>query len=209
LEVPNPPLLLVADIGLAGDRLKAILEASLEAGCRWIMVRGKTASASIIEETTAMALKLSKKYDAYVYVNSHPEIVSKMEAHGLHLPWGWSVSKSREIVGVDVPIGVSTHSLEEAVKAYLDGADYITLSPIYESISKPGYRQGLGLHELKKVVEKVSIPVIALGGVCPGRARPCICHGARGVAVMGAVIQSTDPYRVVKTLVEETSRARA
>jgi thiamine-phosphate pyrophosphorylase len=209
LEVPNPPLLLVADIGLAGDRLKAILEASLEAGCRWIMVRGKTASASIIEETTAMALKLSKKYDAYVYVNSHPEIVSKMEAHGLHLPWGWSVSKSREIVGVDVPIGVSTHSLEEAVKAYLDGADYITLSPIYESISKPGYRQGLGLHELRKVAETIHIPVIALGGIDPGRAWSCLSHGARGVAVMGAVIQSNDPYRVVKTLVEETSRMRA
>jgi thiamine-phosphate pyrophosphorylase len=209
LEVPDPPLLLVADIGLAGDRLKAILEASLEAGCRWIMVRGKTASASIIEETTAMALKLSKKYDAYVYVNSHPEIVSKMEAHGLHLPWGWSVSKSREIVGVDVPIGVSTHSLEEAVKAYLDGADYITLSPIYESISKPGYRQGLGLHELRKVAETIHIPVIALGGIDPGRAWSCLSHGARGVAVMGAVIQSNDPYRVVKTLVEETSRMRA
>jgi thiamine-phosphate pyrophosphorylase len=199
----------VADIGLAGDRLKAILEASLEAGCRWIMVRGKTASASIIEETTAMALKLSKKYDAYVYVNSHPEIASKMEAHGLHLPWGWSVSKSREIVGVDVPIGVSTHSLEEAVKAYLDGADYITLSPIYESISKPGYRQGLGLHELRKVAETIHIPVIALGGIDPGRAWSCLSHGARGVAVMGAVIQSNDPYRVVKTLVEETSRMRA
>jgi thiamine-phosphate pyrophosphorylase len=172
-------------------------------------VRGKTASASIIGETTAMALRLSKKYDAYVYVNSHPEVVSKMEAHGLHLPWGWSVSKSREIVGVDVPIGVSTHLLEEAVKAYLDGADYITLSPIYESISKPGYRQGLGLHELRKVAETIHIPVIALGGIDPGRAWSCLSHGARGVAVMGAVIQSNDPYRVVKTLVEETSRMRA
>jgi thiamine-phosphate diphosphorylase len=156
----------------------------------------------------ATALKLSKKHDADVYVNGHPELVSKTGAHGLHLPWGWSVPKSREIVGMGVPIGVSTHSLEEAVKAYMEGADYITLSPIYNSISKQGYRQALGLHELKKVAEAIKIPVIALGGISPGRAWPCLSHGARGVAAMGGVILSTDPYRVVKMLVEETGRPR-
>jgi thiamine-phosphate pyrophosphorylase len=208
LELPNPPLMLIADIGLAGDRIRSILEASLDAGCRWIMVRGKTAPASVFEETVATALKLSSKYGAYVYVNGHPELVPKMGAHGLHLPWGWSIPRSRQAVGTGIPIGVSTHSLEEAVKAYMEGADYITLSPIYDSISKQGYRPALGLHELKRVAETVKIPVIALGGIRPGRAQPCLSHGARGVAVMGGVILSTDPYHVMKMLVEETSIPR-
>ena len=206
MEVPEPPLMLIADIGLAGSRLKTIQEASMEAGCRWIMVRGKTAPAAAVEDAVSAALKISRAHDGWVYVNGHPEIVSRMGAHGLHLPWGWSVSRSKEIVGGDVPIGVSAHSMEEAVQAYRAGADYITLSPIYKSISKEGYGRVLGLDELGKVVKRVGIPVLALGGISPGRAQPCLEQGARGVAVMGAVILSADPYKVVKMLVEEVSR---
>lgn len=206
MEPPDPPLMLIADMGLAGSRLKTILEASMEAGCRWIMVRGKTVPAAAVEDAVSTALKISRAHDGRVYVNGHPEIVSRMGAHGLHLPSGWSVPRAREMVRVNLPIGVSTHSMEEAVQAYHAGADYITLSPIYKSISKEGYDRVLGLNELGKVVKRIGIPVIALGGISPGRAHPCLEAGARGVAVMGAVIQSADPYNVVRMLVEEVSR---
>ena len=209
MEVPNPQLMLIADIELAGDRLKTILEAALEAGCRWIMVRGKNTSDMVVRETVSMALRASGKYGAWVYVSGYPQLVSMLGAHGLHLPWGWRVAESRRIVGGDVVIGMSTHSLEEAEQAYHEGADYITLSPIYRSISKRDYDKILGLHELRKVALRIPIPVIALGGISPGRALPCLVHGAGGVAVMGAVIQSADPYHVVKMLVDEVSGPKA
>ncbi|MEM4353774.1 MAG: thiamine phosphate synthase [Candidatus Caldarchaeum sp.] len=202
-EAPEPPIMLVADWGLAGDRLFSIVEYVLKAGCRWLLVRGKSCPVHVLAEVTSRILQLSEPWRAKVYVSGHPEVAAVTGAHGVHLPWGGDPNYCRRALGEHVAVGMSTHSLEEALQAERSGADYITLSPIFPSISKPGYSKSLGLEGLMQVVQSVRIPVVALGGVTTGRARQCLSSGARGVAVSGSVIYSETPYHVMAKLVKE------
>ncbi|QDG52034.1 thiamine phosphate synthase [Persicimonas caeni] len=89
-------------------------------------------------------------------------------------------------------IGVSTHSLAEAKAAEQSGADFVTLSPIFETASKPGYGPALGLDELARVCKAIDIPVYALAGITPERVEACLDAGAYGVAVMGGVMRAED-----------------
>jgi thiamine-phosphate pyrophosphorylase len=102
------------------------------------------------------------------------------------------------VTGVDYP-GRFCHSHEELAAA--GDAPFATLSPIFATRSKPGYGPPLGLAALARMCVTVRTPVYALGGVdSPERVRSCLSEGAAGVAVMGAVMRSREPFRTVKEL---------
>ncbi|GAA2328502.1 thiamine phosphate synthase [Dactylosporangium salmoneum] len=99
------------------------------------------------------------------------------------------------------PVLRKCHGLEDLLAAAADGVTYATLSPIYPTRSKPGYGPPLGLAALGRMAQVAPVPVYALGGVdTPARVRDCLDEGAAGVAVMGAVMRSDDPARLVKEL---------
>jgi thiamine-phosphate pyrophosphorylase len=102
-------------------------------------------------------------------------------------------------------MGRSCHDAGELVQARAHAADWATLSPVFASASKPGYGPALGLAGLAAGcrVAGPGLAVLALGGIGPGRARPCLDAGAAGVAVMGAVMGADDPATVVRALVDE------
>jgi thiamine-phosphate pyrophosphorylase len=101
-------------------------------------------------------------------------------------------------------VGRSCHSVAELVEAQRRGAAYATLSPVFATPSKPGYGPALGLEGLAAACAAVpGLPVVALGGVGPGRAAACRSAGAAGVAVMGEVMRSPDPAAVVRRLLAE------
>lgn len=202
-KIPKPPLLVITDSELAGERLLAIVEECLAAGCRWFMVREKNMPLESVKKLTISIVKLTEKYSATVVVNSYPELVHQTGAAGAHLPWGMDVKAARHMVGEDGLIGVSTHSVEQAVESEKLGADYVTLSPIYPSISKAGYQNPAGLQMLRDAVQRLTIPVIALGGIKPGNAKACVANGAAGVAVLGAVMKAQKPYDVTLSIIEE------
>ena len=117
-----------------------------------------------------------------------------MGAAGVHLP---ADAESVETVvgGVCNPdsnenlyIGCSVHSLEAAQRRAAEGADFVTYSPIYPTVSKPGYGPAVGITGLAAVVERVRLPVFALGGITPARVAECLTAGAFGVAVMSGVM---------------------
>ena len=79
-------------------------------------------------------------------------------------------------------IGVSCHSLGEAMAAESGGADYVVLGPVFETPSKLGYGPPLGLEKLRDLTSRLRIPVLALGGITVERIRPCLDAGASGIA---------------------------
>ncbi len=85
----------------------------------------------------------------------------------------------------------------------------MTLSPLFESPSKPGYGPSLGLDGLRAAAPRIPIPVVALGGVTPENARPCIRAGAAGVAVMDTVMRAADPGAVAADLLAAIARRLA
>lgn len=108
-------------------------------------------------------------------------------------------------------LGRSCHGLEDLRRAAAEGCDYVTVSPVAESLSKPGYGPALGTEGLRALLERTAYqgivvpPVLALGGVTPGNARSFVRAGAHGVAVMGSLMRATDPLAVAGSLCAEVA----
>jgi thiamine-phosphate pyrophosphorylase len=126
---------------------------------------------------------------AELIVASDPELARHLGASTVHLaaadPWPDSFATGR-----------SCHDAAELADAAARGAAYATLSPIFESPSKPGYGPALGPDALRDA----PLPVLALGGVDPTNAAACLAAGAAGVAVMGGVMGADDPEAAVRDL---------
>jgi thiamine-phosphate pyrophosphorylase len=134
-------------------------------------------------------------------VNDRVDVALAAGADGVHLPSrGLDVKNVRKIVPPGFVIGVSTHSLAEARMAQKGGADYVVFGPVFATTKT----QPVGLDALAEVVEALTIPVFALGGVTVCNAADCAARGAR-VACIGAVFRQPDPAAAARALRERLS----
>lgn len=209
VPIPDPPLLVITDRGQAGAPLPEIAEALFQAGVRWLMLREKDLEAAARRELLCDLVARGAPFGATVTVNGDLAAAQAAGAAGLHLPTGGSLDAARRALGPDALLGASAHSLEEAMAAAAAGADYVTLSPVFESASKPGYGPALGPAGLQAMVARLTVPVIALGGVVAGNLGACLAAGAAGVAVMGAVMAVADPGAAARRLLAALAEGNA
>jgi thiamine-phosphate pyrophosphorylase len=161
-------------------------------GVRAVQYRDPNAPARIMFERACSLSEIAKKYSARLFVNERIDIAKAAGASGAHCPErGFPARIAREILGGEVIIGVSTHSVAAAKRAEDDGADFIFYGPVFETTSKPD-AVPQGLPKLREVCGSVNIPVFAIGGVKTDNARTCLESGARGVAVVSAVFGTRD-----------------
>ncbi len=200
MRLPTPPLLVITDRKTAPRPLGEVIEAVFEGGGRWLMLREKDLTENALADLAQEVIALAKPYGALVSVNCDARVAAECGAQGVHLPQGVSVAEARRVVGDAALLGVSAHSAEEAHRAAASGADYVSLSPIFLSESKPGYGPALGGEELRRIAAALAIPVVALGGVTPATAAACLEAGAAGIAVMGTVMRADDPASTIADL---------
>ncbi len=197
--LPAPPVLVITDRKQAARPLEEIAEAAFAAGCRWLSLREKDLPPP---ERLALARRLLPLAEARgATLTVHDDLETAKHLHGLHLPRQGDVTAARAALGAATLIGLSAHGRAEAEAAARAGADYVTLSPIFESASKPGYGPALGLDSLSEIARALPVPVIALGGVTAATAAGCLAAGAAGIAVMGPVMGAEDPERAVAAIV--------
>ncbi|HZU87873.1 MAG TPA: thiamine phosphate synthase [Stellaceae bacterium] len=201
--LPDPPLLVISDRAQARRPLAAIAEAAFIGGCRWFSLREKDLPAAERRALLAALVTEAARFGAIVtaHVTAHGDVaaVAATGAHGVHLPAGADPAAARALLPGAL-IGASAHSAAEAAARLRQGADYVTLSPIFASASKPGYGPALGLDGLAAGVAAAGGPVVALGGVTAANAPLCLAAGAQGVAVMGEIMRADDPRRAVERL---------
>jgi thiamine-phosphate pyrophosphorylase len=178
-------LLVLTDRSLVppGRSLVDVVRAAVEGGATQVVLREKDLPRV---ERVALAGEL-RTFVPVLLVASDASV----GADGVHLAAADSFPIDRPRV-----VGRSCHSRADLEQAAREGCDYATLSPIFESPSKPGYGPALGLDALPGA----PLPVYALGGVDPANARSCLDAGAAGVAVMGYVMRADDPAVAVKEL---------
>lgn len=206
VPLPEPPLLVITDRRHAARGLLETACAAFDGGCRWISLREPDLRRADRLARLYNLIAVAAPYGATVMVHGDIDSASGAGAHGVHLPRGGDPAAARRALGSAALIGVSAHSLEEARDAEQAGADYVTLSPIFSSDSKPGYGPAVGVDGLAYVVANVSIPLVALGGITENNIADCFQAGATGAAVMGAVMRAPDPGAAVFALLKAMAR---
>ena len=196
------PLYLITDRNQTNGRpLLDVVKAALEGGVRMIQLREKDLSGKELFNLAKELRELTNQFGAKLLVNDRIDVALAVGADGVHLGHqSISVQDARQVFKTSslIPhpssflVGVSTHSLEEALNAQSDGADFITFGPVYITPSKAAYGQPVGTDKLKEAAESVRIPVFALGGVKKGNMEDGLKVGSYGVAMISAIIAADD-----------------
>lgn len=179
------------------------IEELLAAGVGMIQLREKDLSAADIYSYATRLRELTLQYDAKLLINDRLDIAEAVSADGVQL--GIStlpIDIARRQLGNDAIIGVSTHSLQEALAAQSKGASFVTYGPVFHTPSKAIYGEPMGTEALQAICRSVSIPVFALGGI-KARNLPQITHsGMYGVAVISALMAAPSPSTAFQELIQ-------
>lgn len=164
------------------------IETALGAGVRCIQLREKDLSVRAFLDMAVWMRELTGEYGASLFINDRIDVALSVGADGVHLGQNSMPPHAvRKISGDKLIIGVSTHSIEEAAEAEKDGADFITLGPIYKTPSKLRYGDPIGIDIIRKVKSLVSIPVLAIGGIKADMITEVKEAGADGIALISAI----------------------
>lgn len=195
--LPEPPILVITDRRMANRPLADVIVAALEGGCRWVLLREPDLASGELVGLDRDVAALCKRHNALLSVSADVGAAAAIGAGGVHLPQraadAETVARARAALGGAALIGISCHSLEEAEAAQRLGADYVTLSPVFLTESKPGYGPALGTARLASMIAALRLPVLALGGIAPDNAAAVRASGAAGLAVMGLIMRAAEP----------------
>jgi thiamine-phosphate pyrophosphorylase len=177
-----------------------VAEEAIEGGADCLQLREKEMESGELLCRAKHFVALCLKHGVISIINDRPDIAMLASADGVHVGQGdLPVVEARKVIGNSKILGVSTHNIEQARQAMLDGADYIGVGPVFPSSTKP--RDFLpGLSYAKEVAEKVRIPALAIAGITPGNVDEVRATGIQGIAVTAAVIGCDDPRSAARIL---------
>lgn len=174
---------------------------ALKAGVEIIQYRNKHASTKEMFEEALKLRKICK--DATFLINDRVDIALAIGADGVHIgnddmPYG----VARKLLGKKKIIGVTVHSVKEAVEAQKMGADYLGVSPIFSTDTKKDAGIPVGVELIKEIKRFVSIPIIAIGGINLSNASGVIRAGADGLCAISAVVTKRDVKKEIQKFQE-------
>jgi len=176
-----PRLYAITDRKKYGEDFLETLEKILQSGVRMVQLREKDLNDRELYKLAREVRKLTKKYGALFLINERFDVALAVGADGVHLPEHSFPPSLVKKINPNFIVGFSAHSLDSAKYAEVQGADFITLSPIFKTTSHP-QAEPLGLTALKEVSKVVKIPIYALGGITWERIKICYKNGAYGIA---------------------------
>ncbi len=183
----------ILDLGYVGiDDAERVTKSMIDGDVDLIQLRAKEHS---VEEIVDLAGKLHEVTSAAgvpLIVNDHAEVAAKVPVEGVHLGQDDdSLAHARKKAGRHVLVGKSTHSLEQAVEAEREGADYVGFGPIFATPTKPDY-QPIGLTGIKRVHNEITVPTFCIGGIKIDNLGQVIAAGARRVAIVSGLLRAPD-----------------
>ena len=173
--------------------LLAKVEAALAGGARLLQYRNKTASPALRLLQGRALLALCWEYQVPLIINDHLDLALALDAHGLHLGADdGQLSEARARLGSGKLLGASCYrSVETAMDAQQSGADYVAFGGFFPSTVKPSTTRA-PLSLLQDAKQRLSVPVVAIGGITIENAPQLVAAGANGVAVISALFSAPD-----------------
>lgn len=176
------------------------VEASIKAGVTFVQLREKELS---FEEFTAEAVKMkaiTDKYNIPFVINDNIQVALACGADGIHVGQSdMQANDVRAIIGNDKILGVSVQTVEQAVLAEKNGADYLGVGAVFSTSTKLD-ADSVSFDTLKKICSSVSIPVVAIGGINRENVLKLKGSGVDGIAVISAIFAQPDIYSATKEL---------
>jgi thiamine-phosphate pyrophosphorylase len=191
-----------------GRELATVVGECLAAGLPAVQVRERDLGAADLAFLCRRLLGPARDAGAMLVVNDRVDVALAVGADAVQRTHtSLAVDDIRAVAGRRLRIGVSVHSLEDAVDAELKGADWVTYGPVYDTPSKRPYGAPQGPERLATVARGLRIPVVAIGGITPERVKEVRQAGARGVAVISAILAADSPADATRRFREALARS--
>lgn len=185
---------------MTSPTIEASVESALRGGTTVIQLREKDCSSREFYELGLRVKKITDAYHAPLIINDRVDIALAVGAAGVHVGQGDLPCKVvREIVGPDMIVGVSAATLDEAVQAEEDGADYLGVGAMYATATKTDTRP-VSMEELLKIRAAVKIPIVVIGGINKQTLGNFKGTGVDGLAVVSAIVAQPDPEAAAREL---------
>jgi len=190
----------ILDLGYVAEAdVRRVTEQLCEGGVGLLQLRAKNLPEEKIQELGSLMVSITEQAGIPLIINDFPELVPAIGAQGAHVGQDdRTVADARWRAGraladeVSPPIiGKSTHSVAQAVAAWEEGADYIGFGPLHATPTKPG-RPAIGLDDIRRVHELVSIPVFCIGGIKLANLAAVIEAGAQRVVIVSEMLRAPD-----------------
>ena len=192
------PLYLITDTKIAGLSHVQIAQRAMDAGIRTIQLREKDLSKKIIFKEALRIRELTNRIKATFIINDYIDVALAVNADGIHLGQDdMPLKEARGIMGKGKIIGISTHSLNQAIKAQEGGADYIGFGPMYCTTTKDAGRPK-GVRALRTVRKNIHIPIVAIGGITWENVNKVLDAGADAAAVGSGILSGRIKVNVKK-----------
>ena len=191
---------------LNGKTLYKRVEEAIKGGVTFVQLREKSLDEESFLNEASEIQKLCRKYDIPFVINDNVEITKKINADGVHV--GQSDMEAvnvRAIIGDDKILGVSVQTVEQAVLAQKQGADYLGVGAVFPTGSKAD-AEDVSYETLKAICEAVNIPVVAIGGISSDNVLKLKGSGISGIAVISAIFAAEDIVSATKNLKQLTAR---
>lgn len=176
------------DLYVVSDSVDALKQA-VEDGAAIVQLRDKTGDRATIlrKAQDLVAYKLKKRF--VFILNDDPVLAIEAGADGVHIGQDTVTAEARSVIGAERILGKTTHNLDQAGQAVLDGVDYISVGPVYTTPTKPG-RPAVGLEYVREAARDVGIPFVAIGGIDLSNIDEVLASGAKTIGVVRACVDA-------------------
>ncbi len=195
-------LYLVTDRTLSrGRSSEEIVGAAVRGGVTCVQLREKHCSTRDFIREARSLQPLLQHHKIPLIINDRLDVALAIGADGVHLGQSdMHIGDARRLVGEKMIIGISAENLNDAIVAEQEGADYIGISPVFETDTKVDTAAPLGLEGIRWIRRAVNLPLVGIGGINAGNVREIICAGADGVAVVSAIVSADCPQTAASEL---------
>lgn len=212
LKGPRPDYTLYvitgAQFSLGRDTVE-VMSAAIRGGAGVIQLREKELAGKQMLALGRQLRQLTRETGVSLIVNDRVDVALAVDADGVHLGQGdLPVAEARRLLGPNKIIGVSALTLEQAMQAREDGADYLGVGPVFATATKEDAGPALGLELVSRVAGQVGLPQVAIGGITAENAATVAAAGADGVAVVTAVVAAEDVSGAAARLIKAFNRGR-
>ena len=187
----------------AGRSNLEVLEAVIQGGAKIVQLREKEYEKRDLYYLALKFKEITARAGVLLIINDHLDIALSVDADGVHLGQEDLPLKVARKLAPELLIGASSHSLEEALQAQDDGADYINIGPIFPTKTKVGVDRFLGPDAIARISPHVAVSFTVMGGINESNIDQVLTRGARRVAMVTAITKAPDIAAKVRSLKEK------